>query len=97
MELNPQTIDAIKSDEFAVATLNAVKSRLLELCIDWHEIDAEAGLPPFRTEDDLTLYTAVCTLLNDGSTPDLSGTKVNIGGAMVSAGAVLDLARAVKK
>ncbi len=97
MLLNPQTVAAIKLDEFAVATLNAMKVRLLEVGVEWDYIDKESGLPPFSNENDHTLYCACCALLDDISTPDLSGVQVDVGGVAIDAEALVMLGKAVAK
>ena len=91
------TVEAIRNDRFATATIEAIKVYLLTTCTDWSQLNIKTGLPPFNDEEGAIAYRAACTLIDDHSAPDFAGIQVSINGVQMPVEAISKLTAAVNK
>ena len=85
--VKPETLAAIKGDEFARTSLEYVRALIFAHFRDWDRIN-RSGKIPFTDDNAATCYACLCVLLDTTSTPDIGDLKVNISGQRVSASAL---------
>lgn len=98
--MNPvmqKTVDAIRADPFALATIEATRAFIYGHFRDWTLIGND-GHPVFLNDDAATGYIALSALLDTEEPPDLGDdTIVDIGGIEMSIGSIEALAKAMQK
>jgi hypothetical protein len=91
--VKPETVEAIKRDEFARKTIEATRAFIYAHFRDWERIHPQGKLL-FTDDDAATGYIALCALLgiDPADVPDIGDTKVHVGGGqMMSAKALEEL------
>lgn len=90
--VKPETLAAIKADEFARSTIEAAIEMLYVEGRDWEHINRR-GKVLFHREQTAIAYAALCSLVGRTEPPDVDG-KVNVGGVMIEMDAITQLERA---
>lgn len=81
-----ETLDAIASDEFVKAAIEAAIMLTYGDGRDWDKIH-RSGKIPFKDEEHATVYLSLCMLVNRREPPDLEG-HVNTGSGFLSVASI---------
>ncbi len=93
--IRPETVAAIKGDEFARASLQAAKEKILAHHRDWSGIHPEGKLM-FDDDQWGILYLAICSMLDNFDEPEIDA-DIMVGGVKMKAGTIQSLNRAFRK
>lgn len=84
--LKPETVAAIKADEFASKTIEAVIELVYLHWRDWNVV-TRTGKIPFTDDNAAVAYLALCMLVDRTQRPDVDA-EVRVGATMMPVGAV---------